>query len=656
MSQDTGAFGLEPNPDLDLTTTVAEFRPGKMVGQFEILGKLGSGGMSVVYKAQDKATNRLVAVKTLQVPPDDAKLLQRFQREARAIARLEHPGIIHLYSLAVTEQGLPYIVMEFADGKTVAEVIKEDGMLPVETAKSIVSQICDALEYAHSKDVIHRDLKPGNIMLTLTSGAYQPKLVDFGIAKLNDADMTATSTGQIFGTPNYMSPEQAKGLEVTKQTDQYSLACVFFEMLTGTPPFAGTTSYSVITQHVTATAPTLSEATFGRKTFPENLEQCVAKMLSKEPAERYASLTEVKKALNAEAPRHVPSFKNPTRWSNRKYTTITGISLVVLVAALLLYFLIKQQMDPPSAPASEKGAVRSTVTVAQASLSNQDDIGASFATKRNIEHALRQGFPDHQLALTDAFFDESNTRELSKIPNVVCLKIMSGRNVDLALAAVNKRDLRAVELEHCDVTNTAIPELKNIPQLNQLYLENCSHVDDETCRMVSKLNLEGFGLNSQNNQDKKITSDGIKALTSLKTLQYLELTDQPIQNLLPKFNLSNSNKLAIRYCHLENGALDQLVCPKLEHLNLSGTTGVNFASLKRLVRFKKLTMVELPNIDLSAEQTAELARLMPHTRCYFDKSSRDTDQAINDAMQGMGEEYLKSSDPGKMEKLRFQAE
>src|SRR5215470_5675139 len=212
------------------------------VGRYEIIGELGRGAMGVVYKANDPTIGRTVALKTMRLDAnglDSGELLRRFQNEARAAGLLNHPNIVTIYD-AGEQDGMFYIAMEFIEGTTLQALLAEKHLLPSDEAVQIAREICQGLAYAHCNGIVHRDVKPANIMIT-AQGAV--KIMDFGIAK---AGGSMTSTGQILGTPNYMAPEQVKGRPPDGRSDLFSLGVVLYEMLTGEKPFAGQNVTTII--------------------------------------------------------------------------------------------------------------------------------------------------------------------------------------------------------------------------------------------------------------------------------------------------------------------------------------------------------------------------------------------------------------------------
>ncbi|HEY4579839.1 MAG TPA: serine/threonine-protein kinase, partial [Candidatus Acidoferrales bacterium] len=222
--------------------------PGTLLGQYEVLALVGAGGMGEVYRARDTRLEREVALKVLpEVFSREPERLARFQREARLLAALNHPNIATIHGLEHSD-GTHYLVMEWVPGETVAEHIKRKGAVPVDEALAIAKQIAEALEAAHEKPIIHRDLKPGNVKVT-PEGIV--KVLDFGLAKAFESAAPEEDTsnaptlsgipslpGVIMGTPAYMSPEQARGQVVDKQTDIWAFGCVLYEMITGAPPFS----------------------------------------------------------------------------------------------------------------------------------------------------------------------------------------------------------------------------------------------------------------------------------------------------------------------------------------------------------------------------------------------------------------------------------
>ncbi len=218
----------------------------KLGGRYEILYRVGGGGMAVVYKAKDLLLNRYVAIKVMNESlSNDTEFIRRFSREAQAAASLSHPNVVNVYDVG-REGHIHYIVMEYVEGPTLKEYIQENGPLPPEDAVHIASQICDALAHAHDNQIIHRDIKPHNILLGKNG---RVKVTDFGIARAATSS-TITQTGSVMGSVHYFSPEQARGGVIGEKSDLYSLGIVMYEMVTGELPFDGDSAIGIALKHL----------------------------------------------------------------------------------------------------------------------------------------------------------------------------------------------------------------------------------------------------------------------------------------------------------------------------------------------------------------------------------------------------------------------
>jgi serine/threonine-protein kinase len=260
--------------------------------RYELLAKIGDGGMAVVYKARDIMLNRTVAVKILRESyASDPAFLARFNREAQSAANLTHPNIVNVFDVG-QEGNLHYIVMEFIEGSNLKDLIIQQAPLPTQQALEIAAEICDAIGFAHSKGLIHRDIKPQNILLTSEG---KVKVTDFGIAK-GYGDQNLTQTGITLGTVHYFSPEQAKGLQVQPQSDIYSIGVVLYEMTTGHIPFESDNPVALAVKHIEEAPP--PPHNYNRSISPA-LEAIILKTLSKEPAQRYPTAAAMAQTLRS---------------------------------------------------------------------------------------------------------------------------------------------------------------------------------------------------------------------------------------------------------------------------------------------------------------------------------------------------------------------
>ena len=264
--------------------------------RYEIGGVLGRGGMAEVHRGRDLRLGREVAVKVLrQDLARDPSFQVRFRREAQAAASLNHPAIVAVYDTGedrTANGATPYIVMEYVEGDTLRDVLRREGPLAPERAMALAADICGALDFSHRNGIVHRDVKPGNVMIT-PQGTV--KVMDFGIARaVSDSAATMTSTAAVIGTAQYLSPEQARGEGVDARSDVYSMGCMLYELVTGAPPFTGDSPVSVAYQHVRED-PRLPSSI--NPAIPAELDAILLKSMSKNPANRYQSAADMRNDL-----------------------------------------------------------------------------------------------------------------------------------------------------------------------------------------------------------------------------------------------------------------------------------------------------------------------------------------------------------------------
>jgi serine/threonine protein kinase len=272
-------------------------------GQFQILQKIGSGGMGSVYRALQRDMNRMVGIKILHPKlANRTDLVARFRREARAMSQLTHPNTVKVFLYGELEDGALYIVMECLEGKNLNQTVRSEGPFAVERALPILIQASGALDEAHRAGIIHRDLKPENIFLVQTGTLRDfPKVLDFGLAKVGERQMRPgsiilTQEGMVFGTPEFMSPEQAQGKALTPASDIYSLATILYEMLTGKLPFDARSPMEFIQLQVMAQPIALEQRAPGKR-FPVELQQIIDRALAKRSEQRFPSAAEFATAM-----------------------------------------------------------------------------------------------------------------------------------------------------------------------------------------------------------------------------------------------------------------------------------------------------------------------------------------------------------------------
>jgi eukaryotic-like serine/threonine-protein kinase len=325
-------------------------------GRYELEELVGSGGMSSVYRAHDRLLERKVALKILhQRYVEDAEYVERFRREARAVAQLGHPNIVTVIDRG-EEGGRQFIVFEYIDGESLKDVVDRSGPLPIDRVIEYGLQVAEGLAYAHEQGLVHRDVKPQNVLL---NGDGRAKVMDFGIARVLDVERGVTQTGTVLGTSNYIAPEQASGQPVDERSDVYSLGVVLFELLTGTLPFVGESFVAVAMQHVHQPPPSVLEL---RPDTPPRLAQLVDAMLTKDHRER-PSMDEVVAELEAlrsptvatDETMVVPRRAGPRRTARRRGwpLALAAIGAVLLGAAFGALLLRDDVPEVPAVGGSE---------------------------------------------------------------------------------------------------------------------------------------------------------------------------------------------------------------------------------------------------------------------------------------------------------------
>lgn len=296
--------GSDFGKTMDIPDILPEDLTGQVIGQnFRIISKLGAGGMSVVYRAHNEMLRKDVAIKVLHPHLVTNRLfLERFRQEAQAASQIDHENVVRIMDFGITAGNRPFIVMDYLEGLSLADMIKKEGPLELDRAINIFVQLADALSYAHQKGIIHRDLKPSNVIIVQRrkQGGEVAKIVDFGIAKLlphEGGDAAAlTQTGDVFGSPLYMSPEQCKGEKLDARSDIYSLGCLMYETLTGVTPINGANMLEILYRHMNEMPKSMKKAA-PSISIPKPVEAIIFKALAKEPTNRYPSMDELRQDL-----------------------------------------------------------------------------------------------------------------------------------------------------------------------------------------------------------------------------------------------------------------------------------------------------------------------------------------------------------------------
>jgi serine/threonine-protein kinase len=319
------AVPAEPAAEGDTVRAALE---AKLHAQYRIVRVLGRGGMGVVYLARDLALDREVAIKVLKTDSSAREIQDRLRREARMAAKLSHPNIVPLHAFGEVE-GRPYFVMGYVRGESLAARLRRDGKLPDEEARRILVNLAEALDHAHRQGVVHRDVKPDNVLLDDESG--RALLTDFGVAKALGGSETLTAAGSVVGTPSYMSPEQAAGrADLDGRSDVYSLGVMAYAMLTGRLPFEGKTAADLLTKHLTQEPPPLRALA---PTLPDATVFAVERCLAKDPARRWPDARSLKLALGASEDPQLPDTVRAVEGQGLLFAILGALMMLALAGA-----------------------------------------------------------------------------------------------------------------------------------------------------------------------------------------------------------------------------------------------------------------------------------------------------------------------------------
>lgn len=598
-----------------------------LAGKYKIVEYIGAGGMSVVYKARDQVLSRDVAIKMLSASRvADEKSVRRFHQEGTALGRLNHQNIVSVYDVGLTESGEPFLVMDFAKGKTLTELVSFSGRCSPLRALHLINNVLDALVHAHEKGVVHRDLKPGNIIVSNPGEENEfARVFDFGIAKLMPgADTTSselTQTGEIFGSPLYMSPEQCLGKALDGRSDIYSVGCILFELLVGHPPHQAETSVETIIKHVQDQAKSLKESCPGAR-FDDGLENIVRKALCKDPADRFQTAKEIKDAVE-----QLLCASNSSRLESTQRQKLFGLFekdsltlgivgglcfLGIILIGILVWSTVSSfsQRNKPLRTEMNSGMMRYAVDEAQ-KITERENLGAN-----ELDQSFH--FPDGIASLSYQDIDDTvvgkltNTTGISKIDinhsRVTASKLllsyfsrleatsvnMAGSKFDLEFLRVLSRmkTLRVLDISDLEepLTEAQMELICDVPTLQELWLHR-SIESDEALRPIFKLkNLLTLDLSKC-----KVTDKAMEYVGQCQALLRLDLNDARVsgKGLRILSGLRKLTSLDIANNRLSDKDVDGICALSgLENLNLEGNN-ITDAGLMNLTKLKKLNVLRL---------------------------------------------------------------
>jgi serine/threonine protein kinase len=650
------------------------------ITNYELIRLRGAGGMGAVFEAKHLVLGKTVAVKMLHGHLLNERLIMRFQQEAKATSRLDHPNIIRVSDCGAASGGEPYMVMDLIEGPSLKDVLLENGSLPIKESLEIVLQICEGMACAHEHKILHRDLKPGNVLLEKKGDRYEVKIADFGIAKLigEESANQLTRTGEVCGSPQYMSPEQVTSRPVDARSDVYSIGCILFELLTGAPPFSGTTVIETMYKHVNQPIPTLAEGSLGKR-FPAALESLVAKLLAKEPAERYSSaatsanaVRDLLSSIEQDAPKRAQSELPPNvdkgfRSVNKKLIVSALVTLCVGVSAVVYLThhtgnTVLEQTSNQTSTNLTGGSVaeRTQINKQENGEKQSENTHKSAVTDANIvpfgdlmdrgaiiSEGTNQVIDYHGIQLTDSI--ASHFRDRKDIITLILRgnKPLTDKSVDyfahlplvqldisdtgigdrgVSKIATQIRKLQILNLSFLQITDQAIESLAKLHDLKSLILDSDRKLSGNSLvylgnlSSLTTLTLRALKLDTA-------TPDQWNSLAKLKNLQSLNIESMPlnesIASALPK--LKGLKDLVLRDTKADDTLVQQLSLLDLDSIDLSHTA-VTDRAMRFFTREKHLTKLELAGLRRgTANGLLELKSLPELTILNLESSSLSTE-------------------------------
>jgi serine/threonine protein kinase len=587
-------------------------------GHLKILNCLGAGGMSVVYKAEDVLLNRVVAVKVLHSHSAlNPQNVLRFRQEAMAASKIDHPNVIRIYEFNIPENGQPYLVMDYIQGQSLAEFIKENGPIELRRAVSILGTICDGLQCAHDAGVVHRDLKPGNIMLLKdATGKQTLKIVDFGIAKLLTEDAQGhalTQTGEVFGSPLYMSPEQCYGRPLDRRSDLYALGCVMYEICTGQPPIKGKSMLETIQMHTTAFPPPAATVNPGIK-CGDKFDAIIFKALAKDPDDRYQTTAEFKTALEKLFDNQAPDRSEPKTFL-QKYQLPVGLCAAILVASLGYALIQKLPVASPKADRSGKNVATidktdpSSIKNPQSSTNGTNQLQPVATATQNANAKADAGAnPD---AYTDiSCYDDNDLKSKlqERDPHTVTrLSAANSKLTDAGLKLIdNKLNLNYLNLQQCkSITDKSGPTVARQTNLQRLNASKTA-IGDSFLKDISALKHLNYAWIHATN----ITGDGMQYVAKLPELTELAISGTPIKNTgFKKLSDLKLNILRARRTLITGEALKNLEAMQSLTLLTVGNNKIGDAGVISIAKLQNLAELDLDNADISDHGIEQLLAL-----------------------------------------------
>lgn len=634
-----------PESHADNSAGPGVFAPGTLfLGKYNIQSRIGNGGMGVVYRCSQVFIGKEMAIKTLNRSSMNDEAVQRFQTEGKAAGSLSHPNLVSVYDFGVTDDGTPYMVMDYVPGKTLQDVLSARGQMSLDTVIDLFIQCADGLAHAHDKGVFHRDIKPSNIVLLKEDniGSGDIRILDFGIAKIttnSERTQELTKTGVVIGSPLYMSPEQSVGKKIDQRTDIYSLGCVLFECLCGAPPFQGETIIETLMLHQTEAPKSLREASLGRD-FPAQIEELVSAMMAKNVNERIDSMRAVHQNLvhikelmvscersskqtgkweQEKKETHKPAGENYRDLSRKLLSTPVIITTVVVSVIAMAGYMVNQLTQQPVAPPQRINFMDGRLATPEEELAGYDQ-----KTRRAISEAKAQGLGFVHIAACE--FSQSQFEMIAREKWCRKLELIEcSRFTPQGLDTILNNEIESLNLSQSELDDECLGAIARCKSLRVLKLNKCKGMSKQGLLKVAHMK----NLRSLHMMRLQVSDDVVQALvenmqqcSDLDISQNMQIGDSSCRILgkhksMIGLNLSSTsvtdeglkylgkNVVAVELTgnrHVTDAGIEYLVknCPLLRVVLLPGTS-VTPKGIFHLLKLKDLQDVGIGVLNTDAE-------------------------------------------------------
>ncbi|MBC7998848.1 MAG: protein kinase [Leptolyngbya sp.] len=553
--------------------------------------------MGNVYKYHNANLDKFFAIKMLATTNFSDSAYKRFVMEGRAASRLKHNNLLTVHDLGLTEDHQPYMVMDFFEGTTLADILRQGVKLNDAEILEIFIQSCDGMAYAHENGIIHRDLKPNNILISgIETKNLHVAIFDFGISKvLDDTSFDVTKVGEVFGSPLYMSPEQWGSAPLDARSDIYSLGCTFYELLTGAAPFTSQSVYELAHKHTTEKPMDIKEASMGRH-YPPAITDAVYRMLEKDPALRPSSMTEVKALLTRidVLPASQPQSSQALAGKNSEVLKTYLFSALAIVSIAVIAFVVYSSLYQPTSHDAYVGqAQRPDKQTTAPPVAPLASIDPPKITAQQIAAVAKKKEGDDMPMF------------MRQIGNNLTAIDLNGYAIRDSNLVELKRDafLRRLRISETSIGDAGLRIIGKLPNLDTLHADHTALTNDGL-KYLEKLPLKELSV-SRNNLD----ATGLKKIAKIQSITDLSIPENPVRDSDLK-HLAPLKK--IKYLHLDKTQItDEGVktvvemFPELEEFHARNIDSVTGKSLKYLAKAPKLRRLTLSGCKIPALELRE---------------------------------------------------